>query len=349
MLDDLKYIHERDAQDALGAAEKQSGHLVYQFELPTGASKPENIVFGAMGGSALAALMTQTWPGYTVPFEIVRGYDIPAYVSEKTLFIAASYSGNTEETLGALAQAEQRGAQIMVITSGGKLADIARQKGYPLALLPGMPTTRYTTSLNVRAIISLVQGCGVLAQQNALQQLAGQEEFVRRAVAVWRPDVATKDNPAKGLAQELMGKSVVVYSGPLLASAAYKWKISINENARQVAWTNQIPEFSHNEFSGWSKQPVEKPYAVVDLRSQLEHPQIQKRFEVTERLLSGMRPAPIVVSPDGDTILEQLLWLMVFGDFVGIYLGLLNGVNPTPLELVDKLKDALMVPTPTEG
>jgi glucose/mannose-6-phosphate isomerase len=115
MLDDLKYIHERDAQDALGAAESQCEQLLQTFELPDLDFTPDNIVFGAMGGSAVAAHISQAWPGYTVPFEIVRGYDIPAYVSDKTIFIAASFSGNTEETLSALSQAEAKGARIMVI------------------------------------------------------------------------------------------------------------------------------------------------------------------------------------------------------------------------------------------
>lgn len=341
MLDDLKYIHERDAQDALGAAEKQYEQLTHIFDIPQWERTPDNIVFGAMGGSALAAQMSLSWPGYMVPFEIVRGYDIPSYVSEKTLFIAASYSGNTEETLSALEQAEVKGAQIAVIAGGGKLAEIAQQKGYPLALLPKLTTTRYTTLLNLRAIVSLLSQAGVLAQETALEKIAAEADKLRREIAIWKPEVAAKDNPAKQIAQELMGKSVVVYSGPLLASSAYRWKISINENAKQVAWVNQLPEFSHNEFTGWSKQPVEKPYAVVDIRSSLEHPQIQKRFEVTERLLSGLRPAPIVIEPEGDTLLSQLVWTTVYGDFVGIYLGLLNGLNPTPLELVDKLKDSL--------
>lgn len=341
MLNDLKYIHERDAQDALGAAAKQWEQLSYNFDVPKNQTRPHNIVFGAMGGSALAALATMAWPGYTVPFEVVRGYDLPAYVSDKTLFIAASYSGNTEETLSALEQAEQRGARIMVISGGGKLAEIATKKGYPLALLPKMPVTRYTTILNMRAIISLLQNCDVLANKESLAQLESSADFLRTAMERWQPTAAIDKNPAKQLAQELMGRSVVVYSGPKLTAAAYKWKISINENAKQIAWTNQIPEFSHNEFSGWSKQPIEKPYAIIDLRSSLEHPQVQKRFVVTERLLSGVRPAPIIVEHQGKDLLEQLLWSLSFGDFVGIYLGLASGINPTPLELVDKLKQAL--------
>jgi len=341
MLDDLKMIHERDSQDALGACAKQYEQLAQSYTTATDNFTPQNIVFGAMGGSALAAQLSTVWPGYTVPFEIVRGYDIPAYVGPNTLFIAASYSGGTEETISALEQAEQKGAHIMVITGGGKLAEIAQQKGYALALLPKLAVARYTTFSNLRALLQLVQNCGVLAQPDALQQLESQTTFVQQAIHAWQPDQPTSKNLAKQTALELLGKSVVIYSGPKLAAAAYRWKISVNENAKQVAWTNQIPEFSHNEFSGWSKQPVDKPYAVVELRSSLEHPRVQRRFELSEQLLSGMRPAPIVIAPQGETVLQQLLWLIALGDFVGIYAGLAANTDPTPLPLVDKLKQTL--------
>jgi glucose/mannose-6-phosphate isomerase len=123
--------------------------------------------------------------------------------------------------------------------------------------------------------------------------------------------------------------------------AAYKWKIGANENAKQVAWCGQIPEFNHNEFIGWSSHPVDKPYAVVDLRSNLEHPRVQKRFEVTERLLSGKRPAPHIVTVQGENILEELLWALAYGDFVTLYLAFLNGVDPAPVDLVEKFKKEL--------
>ena len=115
----------------------------------------------------------------------------------------------------------------------------------------------------------------------------------------------------------------------------------MNENAKNTAWDDQYPEFNHNEFIGWSSHPVEKPFAVVEIRSQLEHPRVQKRFVVTERLLSGKRPSPIVVEPKGDTLLKQLLWGIAMGDFVSVYLALLNNVNPTPVDLVEKFKVAL--------
>ena len=125
ILDDLKQIHFRDKSDALGIAEKQWQQLNHSFKIPDIKGDIQHIVFAGMGGSALAARISITWPGYSVPFEISSDYDIPAYVSEKTLFIASSYSGNTEETITALEQAKQRGAKIIVISCGGKLEELA--------------------------------------------------------------------------------------------------------------------------------------------------------------------------------------------------------------------------------
>lgn len=341
MLNDLKMIHERDAQDLLGIAGKQASQLQYEFDLQGKESLDgvANIVYGAMGGSALPALFVTSWPVTNLPFEIVRGYDLPAYVSSNTLFIAASFSGNTEETLSSLEQAEQRGAKIAVITNGGKLQQVAEEHGYLLAVLP-QSFSRISLWYNFRALLQMLEKAGALTGEYR-SELDRVSRVVDHSIKEWQPDVATNKNAAKQLAQELLGKSVVVYSGPKLFPAAYKWKIGINENAKQVSWANQYPELNHNEFIGWSKQPVEKPYAVIELRSSLEHPRIQKRFEVTARLLSGMRPSPHVVHPEGDTLFEQLVWAAVFGDFVSLYLSLLNGLNPTPLELVDKLKQAM--------
>src|SRR5690606_7258312 len=118
---------------------------------------------------------------------------------------------------------------------------------------------------------------------------------VRDSVKDWLPDVPTSKNPAKQLAQELMGSSTVIYASKKFSAVAYKWKISVNENAKNVAWYGTYPEFSHNEFVGWTERPVDKPYKVVDLRSKFDHPQIQKRFELTDKMLSGRRPAAHVV------------------------------------------------------
>ena len=345
MLDDLKMIHERDAQDTLGIAGQQWQQLLQNFPVENGhgdvSDNVTNIVYAGMGGSALAALVSHTWPGYSAPFEVVRDYDIPAYVSANTFLIAASYSGNTEETLSAIAQAEIQGAHITVIAGGGKLADLAREKGYPLVILPKVEQPRYAVLYNLKALLSLFEEAGMMQASELDPQLERAAHFLKQAVEPWLPTVPTKDNLAKQIALEVIGKSAVIYGGPKLAPAAYKWKISFNENAKQVAWAGYYPEFNHNEFIGWSKQPVEKPYAVIDLRSSLEHPRVQKRFEVSDRLLSGMRPSPIIVNAIGDDILEQLLWTIALGDFVTLYAALLNGLNPAPVDLVEKFKKSL--------
>ena len=340
MLDDLVVIHEKDAQDALGVAEKQWQQLEYTFELEKLNFKPENIVFSGMGGSALSAQLALVWPIINVPFKISRNYDAPNFVSEKTLFIASSYSGNTEETLESLMQAERKGAFVVVISAGGKLTDIAKQKNYPLLVLPKVLQPRYSILYSFKALMKIFESCG-LVDNEQIGLLPSLASFLKESVVSWRPDAPTMQNYAKQLALDILGKSIVVYGGPKTYSAAYFWKISFNENSKNVAWAGEYPEFNHNEFMGWTGHPLEKPYAVIDLRSKLENLRIIKRFELSARLLSGRRPAPIIVEAKGNNDLEQMLWLVSLGEFVSLYLAILNGINPTPIDLIEKFKKEL--------
>ncbi len=341
MLDDLKVINDRDPSDTLGIAERQWQQLSYDFNFKVEPFEAKNIVYSGMGGSSLAALLSETWPGYDVPFHVVRNYDIPSFVNQDTLFIACSYSGNTEETLSSIEQAKAKGARICVIAGGGKLTEFAENNGYPVLVLPKAEQPRYAVLYNLKALVAILDGYGILKDDDLQKELSETEEFLKTVSQRWRATVPTAQNLAKQIAHEAIGKSAVIYAGPNLAPAAYKWKISFNENAKQVAWWNQYPEFNHNEFMGWTEQPTIKPYCVIDLRSNLDHPRIQKRFEVTSRLLSGKRPDPIVVNAEGDTVLAQLLFIVMLGDFVTIYTGLLNGVNPAPVVLIEKFKKEL--------
>ena len=341
MLDDLKLIHERDTNDTLGIAERQWQQLDYKYEINVSGQGIENIVFSGMGGSSLSALVSLSWPGYTVPFEIVRNYDIPDYISNKTLFIASSYSGNTEETLSALDQAIAKKARIVVITGGGKLADIAKDKNFPVAILPKAEQPRYAVFYSLKALVDILSSAGLVDKQKVKTELDSASKFLSSVSSRWQATVPTDNNLAKQIALEAVGKSVVIYAGPKLMPVAYKWKISFNENAKQIAWWNQYPEFNHNEFIGWSEQPTIKPYLVIDLRSNLEHPRIQKRFELSSKLLSGKRPDPTIISPEGSNILEQMLYCIMLGDFTTLYTAILNGLNPAPVDLVEKLKKEL--------
>jgi glucose/mannose-6-phosphate isomerase len=341
MLDDLKFIHQRDGQDALGVAEKQWQQLQHKYEVNVEASQPiNNVVLGGMGGSGWPALYIKSLAALKVPFEIVNDYNLPEYVGPGTLFIASSYSGNTEETLAALTEAESRKAQIVVITAGGKLMERAQQSSHPLFAIPSGIQPRTSSFYFLSAMAHLFEQLG-LSREGIVDELSTAGDWLKEQKNSWRPDAASKDNTAKQIAVEIAGKTVIVYSGPKLYPAANKWKICCNENAKNLAWSNQYPEFNHNEFIGWSSHPVDKPFGVIEIRSNLEHARTQKRFAVTEKLLSGKRPAPIVVTSKGETLVQQLLWTSMLGDFVTIYLALLNNQNPTPVDLVEKFKAEL--------
>lgn len=343
LLDDEQYIKQHDLEGALEVVSKQPKQLAHAFKFENAdlqIKDCQNIVVAGMGGSALAASIIRVWPGLSIPLEIVRDYVLPDYANTHTLVIASSYSGNTEETVACLEEAGLRGVQIAVIAAGGKLAEVSAAKKYPLLRIPDGLQPRMAVFYNLAALIHLLEQTG-LVEKGRVNELRVAGEWLNEQTGTWRSASPTAQNQAKQIAQELMGKSVVIYGGPKLFPAAYKWKINFNENAKHIAWCNQLPEFNHNEFMGWTQQPVQKPYGVIDLRSSLEHPRVQKRFELSEKLLSGKRPKPIVVQAQGKNILQQLLWTIALGDFVSIYLALLSNINPTPVDLIEKFKKSL--------
>lgn len=341
MLDDLKFIHEKDAQDALGIAEKQWQQYRHSFEFSASFSNIQDIIVAGMGGSGLAAKAFSSWPGVKLPYVIVQDYDLPIYANDKTLLICSSYSGNTEEVVAVLSQALSlnKKPQIVVVASGGKLIEIAKSNNLPTVQLPSGYQPRHTFGYQLRALVEIFESAKLTSGK--IKELDSAGEWLQSSISGWLADVPTMKNYAKTLALELMGKSPVIYGGTLLFPAAYKWKISFNENSKNIAWCNVIPEFNHNEFLGWTSHPINKPYAVIDLRSNLEHTEIQKRFEVTAKLLSGKRPEPHIVQAEGKTLVQQLLWTVALGDFVSLYLALLNGLNPTPVDLIEKFKKEL--------
>lgn len=343
MLDDLKKIAQVDKSDALGFAGKQPEQLRYDFGLKSAtiADRPiRQIVFTGMGGSSLVAELVRTWPQLSVPFVVSKEYALPTWVDENTLVIAASYSGNTEETLTALDQALAQKAQIAVITHGGKLHEKATSEKLTLATLPECPQPRTGIFYAYRAVVELFIAAGV-AEQSALADLESVVDSLEAACKAWAADVPLSQNYAKQLAEKMEGKTPIIYGGPLTAPAAYKWKIDVNENAKNTAWCNAYPEFNHNEFLGWSSHPVEKPFVVIDLLSSFENSRILERFALSDKLLSGKRPKAVEIAAEGSSVLEQLLYLVLLGDFATTYLAILNNVDPTPVELVEKFKKEL--------
>jgi len=345
ILDDTNVIAQRDPGGAFGVIASQHEQARFDCAVHNAEhdSRPINsIVVTGMGGSALAALIVKVLLSKTVAtsFEVVRNYDLPAYVGENTLVIASSYSGNTEETLSALEQARQRGAQIGIMSSGGKLIEAAQANGIAHVVLPGGIQPRMATIYNLRGLFALLENFDVVGHE-WLDELGNMSDWLKAESEQWLPTVASSENLAKKIALQAVGKTPVFYGSPLTAPLAYKWKISWNENAKNVAFWNEYPEFNHNEFLGWTSHPVEKPFAVFDLKSSFDSARVAQRFELSDRLLSGNRPAAQPLSLKGETLFAQMVWGAILADFASAYVAILNGVDPTPVVLIEKLKQEL--------
>jgi len=301
-----------------------------------------NIVLAGMGGSALGADILRTWLGgrLNVPFEIVRGYSLPGYVDQRSLVIISSYSGNTEETLAALDDASKRAARIVIMTAGGKLLEIAEAKDYMLLKLPQVTQPRLGVLASLKALACLVEDAGLVSATDLRRELLDVANFLDLGKSKFNLDNQSKENMALTIANGLVGKPVIIYAGASLRSAAYKWKIDINENGKQLAWCNVWPELNHNELQGWQFPEVKK-MAMVALTSSFEHDRVKKRIAVTEEVLAEYDYVPVVVEAEGATPLAQLLWTVLLGDYVSAYLGLLNGIDPTPVDLVESFKKKL--------
>lgn len=346
MLDDNNVLRQRDSERTVETTAEQYQQSTLPVHVENGDHDGRaitRIIVAGMGGSALAAELSKTWldDALRIPFEIVRDYSLPNYVDFNTLVIASSCSGNTEETLSCLAQARERGAQVAVVAQSGTLLDIAMNNGIAYVILPQLQIQpRMLTIAQLRALTALLNHFGIISGDK-FAEIADTADWLKAESLAWKGEITTDKNYAKQLALLAVGKTPVFYGGPLMRSVAYKWKISWNENAKNVAFWNQYPEFNHNEFMGWTSHPIEKPFVIFDLISQFEHPRIKKRFEISDRLLSGQRPKANTIMVQGDSLLQQLLWANVLADFTSVYVGILNNVDPGPVPLITKLKQEL--------
>lgn len=341
MLDNENVINQRDPFGALGAALGEWQLLTETYVLEGDVEPREfaNVVIAGMGGSALAGDLLQDWLDLSVPLAVVKEYDLPGYVGKNTLVIASSTSGNTEETISALHQGIEKGATVAVVAAGGKLFDIAVEKGLVRVKQPQYLQPRMGTFGGVMSMLTILEAFGVV--EGKKEEFASGAEWLKDESRHWAPSVPTEHNLAKQLAIFAAGKTPLVFAASSLQSLAYKWKISFNESSKNVSYYNVLPEFNHNEFMGWTSHPVEKPFAVFDLRSNFEHPRVSKRFEITDRMLSGKRPKAQVVGLQGDSLLHEIFWGAVLADMTSIYLGILNGVEPSQVDLITKFKQEL--------
>jgi glucose/mannose-6-phosphate isomerase len=317
--------------------------LVQGLELPPPHGVVRHVAILGMGGSAIGgALLRGLVAGEcAVPITIVRDYTLPASIrGPDCLVIGCSYSGNTEETLSALEEALARGTRPFAITTGGKLAALAQERQISLLRFDYQSQPRAALGYSFTLLLGLFCRLGLVRDY-----LPDLEEAIQ-VMEAWRaeigPEVPTARNAAKSLAGRLVGRLPVVFGAGFLAAVANRWKTQFNENGKHWAFFEALPEFHHNTVVGLGiPQAVREEALALMLRSDLDYPRLQVRWEVTQELLLRERVAAETLQGRGESGLAHVLSLIHFGDYVSFYLAMLNGVDPTPVETIAFLKRRL--------
>jgi len=301
----------------------------------------DNIVFVGMGGSALAGSIASDWLGsrLLVPFEVVRGSNLPGYVNHSTLVIVSSYSGNTEETLLAFVQATRLNARVITITRDGELTELSKNAGIISLQLPDISQPRLAVFAGLKALTCILEDTKLVNGGDLRRELEDTADYLDTQKLRWGTD-KQGGNQAKDLASHLHTKPGIIYASPLLKSASYKWKIDINENAKQMAFCDVFSELNHNEMQGWL-ETNEVEYASIVLCTSFEDSSMQKRIDITAKLLEKYGYEPKAVTASGSNHIQQLLETVLLGDYVSAYLAILNGIDPTPVKLVEQFKKDL--------
>ncbi|MBI4496305.1 MAG: bifunctional phosphoglucose/phosphomannose isomerase [Chloroflexi bacterium] len=310
--------------------------------LPDDYRDVERVVVAGMGGSAIAGDLVRGLAELEspVPIQVQRDYRLPAYVDPRTLVIASSYSGNTEETLSAVEDALERKAPVLALTSGGRLADLAAHHHLPLFRIRYQAPPRATLGYSLVPLVALLERLGILADKEG--DLNEAVQVMEEMLSGLGPAIPTAANPAKQLAHRLHGRLPVIYGAGFLADVARRWKTQINENSKQWAVFEVLPELHHNAVVGYpNPADLRDRLYVVLLRSSLLHPRTLARYPITTTLLANNAISYEVLDAQGRSPLAHMLSTLLFGDLVSYYLALLNEADPYPVAVIDFLKDQL--------
>jgi glucose/mannose-6-phosphate isomerase len=302
-----------------------------------------SLVVTGLGGSAIGGDLVQSVAGghLGIPYVVNRDYDLPRFVGRSTLVIACSYSGNTEETLSAYSQAKSAGASILCITSGGQLDARAKEDGYPVFPMPGGLPPRAALGHSFFTLIGALQALGLIPDMTgSIEETVVLLESLRNQYRAANPEPL---NMAKRIAHSLHGRIVAIYgSSAILGATAFRWRSQIEENAKTLALHHVLPEMNHNELVGWRfPDAALRQVSVLLLRDREDHPQVQRRFELTKEIISGKAGALHELWTEGESILARVMSLIYLGDYVSLYLSYLNEVDPTPVDVIDYLKKKL--------
>jgi len=308
---------------------KKSFEIVEKTRLPR-VKNVRNIVIAGMGGSAIGADLLRSYLYNEIPFtfEVVRHYEIPAYVNKNTLFIASSYSGNTEETLSALSFAKLRTKNIIAITSNGKLES---EVDYVIKIPSGLQPRCALGYLFFSVLFALIK---LKLIRDVKEEVEETYELLKKK----SDEFSSEKGAPHRLASKLLNKFAIIYCDDRIMPVARRWAGQLAENSKIFSHFNVFPEMNHNEIVGIGEPPL--PYYVLFLRTGNEHQKVQKRFEIVKEIIRDFTIYEDIFA-EGKSFLSRIFYLVYFGDWVSYHLAVLRGVDPTPIERINYLKKRL--------
>ncbi len=296
-------------------------------------NKYANVVISGLGGSGIGGTIIKdlsTSFAYA-PVIVNKEYSIPAFVDSNTLFIASSYSGDTEETISATQIALEKKANIICITSGGKLASMAREKGLDHLIIPGGHPPRACLGYSFTQLVSIFSANGLLP--------AEYEKYLKQSVPFLKTEESGIIEKAKNIAQKILNKRVIIYADSSREGIAIRFRQQLNENAKTLCWHHVVPEMNHNELVGWTENAED--HAVVFIRTITDHKRNQHRIEINKKIVNKYEPTVIEIWSEGSNDLERTLYVIHLVDWVSYFLAGLKGVDIMDIKVIDFLKNKL--------
>jgi glucose/mannose-6-phosphate isomerase len=320
-------------RDALWRVESASG-------LMEGWDSPGGLIVAGMGGSAIGGGLARAILGdhASRPIAVARAYGLPPWATPDTTVLCASYSGNTAETLACYDAAGFVGARRVVVTSGGRLAEQARADGVPVIPIPGGFQPRAAVAYLTVATLEVAALCGVGSRMTSEVDVAA--SHTESLAQEWGPDGA-EDALSKRIARGIVGSIPLIAGAGLTAPIAYRWKTQLNENAKLPAFAHELPELDHNEIVGWEGVDHLGPFSAIFLDDADLHPRVRARIELTDWLVEPSAHTTFRVETRGRNPVERVFSLVLLGDLVSLYVAVLRGIDPSPVGVIERLKEQL--------
>lgn len=350
ILDNLQAIKKVDANDIVGITLELPKQFEKGWELGSTVSLDgvekngiKNIIIAGMGGSGVGGDILAGWlrSEIEIPITVVKDYNLPQFASKDTLLFILSYSGNTEETLSAFQEGVACGCRIVSITSGGKLEELSKERNIPVIKIPKGFPPRTTIGYSLTTMASVLERMDLL-HANGKKDIDSAAKLLEMMGRELGPEALQETNIAKRIAIQINGAIPVVYASQNHAAAANRWHAQLNENSKILSWFGAFPELNHNEVVGWSQDGKLNEYCVILLTDSRDNERVRKRMSLTRNIFfKGKVGNSIEVEARGETTLERMLSLIYVGDFASIYLAVLRGIDPTPVDSIEEFKKKL--------